>query len=227
MENRDICYVCDCDEYVTYDTNLYQCTDCGFTWQYDIKDKFEYNEKYLDYYKNLYEKDSLLVTFLRMDMIYSYIIKDDKTCETLLDVGFGLGTFLKRFEKHGLTCYGYDVHGVDVGVKWIDIKKTSLKFDIVTAFDSIEHMTFSEIDVLFGLNTKYIVISTPSAPKSIGFYPNWRHYKPNEHLCYFNEGTLERLMNKKGFKVLYRGFDEDTVRKYIRNNILTMIGVKK
>lgn len=228
-ENRNICYLCKCEKTKTDNIyNLKQCLKCSFIWQYDIRKKMDYSSRYFDYYKKLENNDRLLIDYIRLDLIHSNISKEDITKNnTILDIGYGIGSFIRSAEKQGFDCYGYDVHHIENGIKRIDnLNNVGIKFNIVTAFDSIEHMMFEEIKSLFNLKPRYFIFSTPFAPDNIEDMINWKHFKPNEHLSYFNENNFKMLLENNGYKVIYYDFPEDNVRKG-NFNIQTIIGVNK
>jgi hypothetical protein len=143
----------------------------------------------------------------------------------VLDFGYGNGAFLKRMQKLSYDVYGLDVHGVDYGIRdWND--SLGKRPFVVTAFDSLEHVP--EFDFFFALDPEVFIISTPNRPDwFLDGYKSWRHFKPGEHLHYFNKNSLEVLFKRYGYALTSVGYPEDLLRgrhpykEQHYNNILT------
>ncbi len=141
----------------------------------------------------------------------------------LLDVGCGAGTFLVEAKKAG-----YDVYGQDVAPYFIeysqkeqglpiyagdldDLDLPHNNFDVVTAFDVIEHHPDPSklLKQMHDLAKPggYILIST----HDIGnFYAKlhgdkWRHLLPIGHLTYFTRDSLKAMMRKNNIEPIKEG----------------------
>lgn len=150
------------------------------------------------------------------------ILKKYKKSGSLLDVGCGTGWFMEEARKH------YEVTGIEHSDSirlWLkkkfnissfkvihDLKK---KFDIITAFDVIEHVT-NPLDFLNNLKNKLkkngiILIYTPNAD-SLGF--SFLKEKNNllcvDHLFCFNQKSFEYLCKKANMRIVetqFKGLD--------------------
>ena len=93
---------------------------------------------------------------------------------------------------------------------------------MICFFDSLEH--FHDISFVKNLNTKYIYISLPWCHyHSDEWFENWKHRREDEHIYHFNEKSLEKFMNRQGFKMINYCNLEDKIRidKNLSPNILT------
>lgn len=133
----------------------------------------------------------------------------------LLDVGCALGPLLEVAEK-----YGYQAEGTDLSEYAINychkIGLTAIKgginkidkvnyYDIITAFDTIEHERepFIMVNKTYQLlKSKGVAVFTTPNFNSLGrkilgkFWPGYRHV---EHLFFFTPQTLIFLFKKAGF----------------------------
>ena len=105
----------------------------------------------------------------------------------ILDVGFGLGNFLDVCAQHGAITYGHDLtrDHLPAHTKWVS-DPTQGEYDLITFFDSLEHMP--SLEFLKQIRTKAICISVPwcHQPHESTWLQSWKHFKPNEHLHYFH-----------------------------------------
>lgn len=135
----------------------------------------------------------------------------------LLEVGSGAGFFLKAAERKGWQVAGIELSsegsqfarerlGLDVRTRQAEAIGSDLgQFDAAAMFDTIEHLfdpgavLRSMADVLApgGL----ILIGTPNfaALTRLLLGVNWAVLSPLEHLYYFDEGSLGRLLQASGF----------------------------
>lgn len=154
---------------------------------------------------------------------------------SLVDVGYGNGSFLKAAHAAGIDCEGYDVSGYPLpsGVRksenWVhdDV-------EVVTMFDVIEH--FDTPYVVEQCRAQYLVMSTPwchyaEIQRNAGeqaadqWFQDWKHRRPNEHLWFFDPYNLQQFAARIGARVLSCTNVEDTIRKSVdgRPNILTAV----
>lgn len=133
--------------------------------------------------------------------------------QTLLDVGYGQGDFLKAARKIVPNVFGYDippaypVQGVEIVSSLYD-----RVYDVVTFFDSLEH--FEDIYEIRALRAKYIVVSVPWCHYfSDEWFLNWKHRRPDEHLWHFDLSCLDRFMADIGYGMLSHSAVEDAIRK--------------
>jgi len=123
----------------------------------------DYNLDYSADY-NKYGELGRNLGFLRLGFLISSI---GKIPESILDVGYGNGDFLKAASKAIKNCYGTDITqgSLPDSVKYLNWEQTTKeKYDVITFFDSLEH--FEDIEFVKNLKCDYIFITLP-----------WCHYK--------------------------------------------------
>lgn len=140
---------------------------------------YTYNNEYVTHY-NEYTELTRKMEFLRI----GYITGAIGSVTSILDVGYGNGSFLEAASKITHTAGGYDVFDnqclPEQCIKVTDI--TADKWDVITFFDSLEH--FESLDFIKDLKCNYIVISAPWChyPENDAWFLSWKHRKPDEHL---------------------------------------------
>lgn len=148
-----------------------------------------------------------------------------RTPDSILDVGYGAGNFLKAAKNIIPKCYGYDIPPA-YPINNIDIVDNiySKNYDIVTFFDSLEH--FTDIYEINNLKCNGILISLPWCHYiNDHWFSQWKHRKPDEHLWHFNIDSLKKFMKSIGFSYKTHSNIEDTIRRSSDNlpNILTAL----
>lgn len=184
----------------------------------------DYNIEYVEKRYNTYGESVERMSHLRLGYIIGSI---GNIPESILDVGYGNGNFLKTCSKIIKNTYGNDISGYPIPEDSIFIENIFEKyFEIITFFDCLEH--YSDINFLKNLNCKYICISVPWCHYfDENWFENWKHRRPNEHLWHFNEKSLECFMKSQNFKLINHCNIEDTIRKdSTEHNILTSIFIK-
>lgn len=139
---------------------------------------------------------------------------------TLLDYGCASGAF-HRANRNGFITSGYDInphygyHAIpDSGV------------DILTMWDVIEHL-HNPAELIQKFKAKYLFLCTPNVDAA-GELAEWKHYRPGEHLHYFNLKSLTELLNQNGYRVLEHNFTEGAIRDPEKpENIITIAGVRE
>jgi len=197
---------------------LYICCNCGYgrpIVQNPITYSDEYEKKYLSYPEE--EISAIRLSLLPHDRNLS-----------ILDYGCGSGAFVRYARERGFQAYGFDVNDFTSDIR----PPSKFKPDIVTAWDSFEHLTDAQQKIFFirSRTAKYIAISLPdfsSAPQNESLY-TWRHYRKDEHLHYYTAKALDIRMIHERFETILISHQEDEVRKAPwTNNILTMVFKRK
>jgi len=198
----------------------YNKTQDGVIYQVERK-PFDYTGAYNNYYKEI-QDSTRYTSYLRLGYIVGSIGYIPKS---ILDVGYGTGAFLQACETEVKERYGHDISGWEVpsGCKFVD-NILENHYDVITFFDSLEHM--NDIEFVKDLNCNYICISVPDCHYfDDKWFDNWKHKKPDEHLWHFNKDSLKVFMNRMGYSVVNMCNLEDVTR--INNqdytNILTGI----
>jgi len=187
---------------------------------------FIYNKNYIDTSYGKLSQLTANMAYLRLGYIIGTI---GKIPESILDVGYGAGDFLKVSMRVINQCSGHDLF-TDLLPKGCNFVKdiTEHHYDIITFFDSLEH--YPNIDFVKNLKCNYIAVSLPLCHNfSDEWFENWKHRKPNEHLHHFNLDSLTKFMINNGFSIIGHSNVEDTIRKSSLPypNILTAIFKKE
>ena len=193
------------------------CAECDHMYQFEPIITAVYDARYAHKY-DAYPCEAI-------SKIRANFIERSVPCiKSVLDVGYGNGSFLKEMRSRGCDVWGIDVHGEDFGVPeaaWDDRRE----YDLVTFFDSLEH--FESFERLACLKSNAIAVSIPFRPPWFAKHPSqWRHFRPGEHLHYFSMKSLGHLMSNLGYvDFISSGFPEDAIRGKIgkHNNIYTAI----
>jgi hypothetical protein len=148
------------------------------------------------------------------------------TPKSILDVGYGNGSFLKACQNIIHNCYGFDISDYPIPDKVSRVEDIySSHYDVVTFFDSLEH--FDDIYEIKKLQCNYVMISVPWCHYlSDDWFQSWKHRRPNEHLWHFNDDSITNFFNELGYERIYCSNVEDTIRKDPNiniENILTCI----
>jgi hypothetical protein len=170
---------------------------------------FDYTGSYNNYYKNI-ESYSWHTSYLRLGYIIGSIGRIPKS---ILDVGYGTGAFLKVCETQIPNRYGHDISGWNVpeGCEFVD-NILEKEFDVITFFDSLEHM--NDIEFVKDLKCNYVCISLPWCHYfNDQWFDTWKHRKPDEHLWHFNEQSLQNFMTRMGYQTVNICNLEDVTRE--------------
>ena len=136
----------------------------------------------------------------------------------LLDIGCGLGLFVKDASERGWEAQGIDLDKdlIEYGKKkfHLDLICARLEeanfpdgfFDVITMFNLLDHigepLTFlKEAErVLKPGGVVYLNLHDAGGWKAKKFKENWSAYCPPGHLYYYNLKTLEAMLHKIGLK---------------------------
>lgn len=181
------CPICSGGESDDFD-DLRRCHRCGHIFQFPPRIGVRYDAAYVRTYDRYPTRE---MSCLRVGYLKAFLAGG-----RLLDIGYGNGDFLRAAQAAGFDAFGYDVHGVDCGIKEIDFAADETAWDVVTFFDSLEHFAdFQPIRRLLD-RTLHVMISLPWPPADFPARRQWKHYKPGEHLHYFSAESLQALIRK-------------------------------
>jgi len=138
----------------------------------------------------------------------------------LLDYGCASGAFHKS-STNGFDCDGFDVN------PYYGFKKIPKgKIDILTMWDVIEHLSNPK-EVIKQFNADWLFVCTPNKGAVEGNLKDWLHYRPREHLWYFDYSSLKELFNELGYEIIDCNYDEGVIRNPQRpKDIITVVGKK-
>lgn len=212
--------------------SLAKCDDCGMVWDpyppLDLDSVYSknyfINENPKGGYANYFEGMSInkRTFYERVKRINERVSWRGK----MLDVGSALGDSLLEAKRLGWkNTFGVELSEYAVGesrkrglgVELGDLKSAKFAsngFDVVTLQDVIEHVKDPEGEMkeIYRIlrPTGLVFVVTPDVGgmwhKLLGRL--WYHYKPGEHIMYFSQKTLAKVLRDSGFK------DVETRRTY-------------
>lgn len=198
-------------------SNTMQCKKCYFMF---TNPQFNENE-YSNIYKNVEAGKALeKISLIRYKKLKSHLLRY-KSSGKILDIGCGDGLFLqslpKSFQFTGIEPGNHFLNNVFVNgnilnanfteVSKINRQKWTNYFDIITAWDLIEHVPnindFFEYISLFLKNDGIFFATLPNAESKISkiFGSKWNLILL-EHLWYFSPSSLELIAQKHGLKII-------------------------
>jgi hypothetical protein len=188
------------------------------------KKEFDYNLNYINNSYNTYGDLPKMISNLRLGYIIGVI---NKFPESILDIGYGNGDFLKLCSEVILKCYGNEISGYPIPEKCEFVDNIiSKEFDVITFFDVLEH--FENINFISELKCNYLVISVPWCHYfSDEWFNDWKHRRENIHLHHFNDEALVNFMNNNNFECISLINVEDIIRKPIDENKNILTGIFK
>lgn len=200
----------------------YEILENGLIKQKSILNKIRtYDYDYVNSSYNQYGEKGSQMAGLRLGYLVS---KLGYWPESILDVGYGNGDFLKIC-KNKIDSYGNDISGYPVpeGVTFVE-NIFERHYDVICFFDVLEH--FEKIDFVQNLKCDYIFLSLPWCHNfSDEWFSNWKHRRPDEHLWHFDEKSIENFFNEMGYEMIDYSNIEDLIRVSNEDypNILTCI----
>lgn len=126
---------------------------------------------------------------------------------TLIDYGCGTGKFHESAPLNFIAT-GWDINPFS---KYSGMRPTG-NFDILTMWDVIEHLP-APLSPIIDFRPSYVFISTPNID-NIEFenFDEWKHFKPVEHIHYYNLKSLTMSMSSIGYKLIHSDFKEGWLR---------------
>jgi hypothetical protein len=188
-------------------------------------EKFVYDVAYIkrSYTNRLTQEKLDALAHLRLAHLLSVL---PVVPQSIVDVGYGEGSFLRACESVILKRFGHDVFPdfIPPRCEFVRDLADAPFVDVVSFFDSLEHLENREI--MRDIRCTYVYISVPWCHYfSDEWFDTWHHKKPNEHLSHFNEKSLAKFMASCGFSLVNFCAVEDSIRKGSGDypNILTAL----
>jgi len=173
---------------------------------------FIYDEKYSAIYDTPeYNERSEKLQALRLGFVMG---AHGDYVNSLIDVGFGNGAFMKFAKQQIKFVGGIDVTAVSVPDGCHKLERFD-PVDVVTFHDCLEHIP----DLMFvrDIPAKTIVISLPYChikDKGLAWFENdYPHLKKNEHLHHFDQNSLVKFMDNMGWHCTAISKHEDIIRR--------------
>jgi hypothetical protein len=128
----------------------------------------------------------------------------------VLDFGGGGGLLCRLLRDIGIDAWTYDSYGSSAYALQFraDIDATtSGYFDVVTAFEVLEHLPHpdKDLETLFRLAPDILLTSTE--PYSTGFDKDWWYLSPNtgQHVFFYSPHALQLIADRFGYSLLLIG----------------------
>lgn len=178
------------------DGDLALCREHGVAYQKDMSNLVCYDAEYYDKCKS-YEDQAiaLKINAGRIELVNRYV----GPLGRVLDIGIGSGEFIKK-RPHTFGC---DVN--PVAIEWLrrnDLWSSRLdEFAGCTFWDVLEHVPQPELYLKQIRLHAHLFTSIPIF-YGLGGIRLSKHYRPNEHLYYFEERGFVAWMALHGFMLL-------------------------
>jgi 2-polyprenyl-3-methyl-5-hydroxy-6-metoxy-1,4-benzoquinol methylase len=148
------------------------------------------------------------------------LIERHRPVGSLLDLGCGPGTFSQVARARGWRTRGLDLNAASVArchALGLDVvcgafpnpAFAGATFDAVVMNDFLEHLTDPAGAVAVARELLapegVLFVTTPNIGSTVARLTGrrWLHLKPNEHIVYFDSGTIRALLTRAGFRVEY------------------------
>ena len=144
----------------------------------------------------------------------------------LLDYGCATGAFHLSRPKDQWQVF--DATGYDINPNSIYSLAPKGVFDILTMWDVIEHLVIPT-DPIRGYRPAIVFISTPNIDDVDDFNAvrSWKHWKPGEHLHYFNLKSLAAVLACEGYSIVEHNFEEGLIRAPARPNAILSVVARR
>lgn len=181
----------------------------GSFWRQTDAVPFDYG---LNYKQNLAHSNEN--SMFRLGILSTYFRTRDMENMKVIDFGCGAGDFIRNGSKVFKECVGYDVTGPSITKE----RLLTEKWDLMTAFDVLEHL--EDINFIFDINWNYCYLSFPETPLVTDWHEliNWRHFKTNEHIWMLNSNGVRNWMRAHECEIVMEDAYEDCIRKRWNNN---------
>ncbi len=227
------CPYCGCNKsrtkYLEQDFAIVKCKNCSMVYLANPPDTKALYESYyeeivynsVDYHRD--SGDEQLTTLFAINKQRLEFIRKEKKQGHLLDIGCGLGFFLKTAHDAGYSTIGIDASvkaakyaknefGINAGNETLDeMVKKGGKFDIITLWHVLEHF-LNPLDELIKIRKLlisggicFIEVPNLDSLKSKLLRRKWTGGNhPKYHRSFFTAKTLEMILKKAGYSRINR-----------------------
>lgn len=211
------------DEPVTLE--LFRCKGCGLV-QFDIEP--------VSYYRDVIRATRVSDKFrkLRMEQYAHFIDICKLEGKKIIEVGCGAGEFLEILQGFPVEAYGIENNaalvqkayelGLDVEQGFVENEDSILSnapFDAFISFNFLEHQP-NPVGMLQGIyeNLTEDGVGLVTVPSFEYFQEHGSYYEfIRDHISYYTEDTLKRLLDICGFEVLEcKRFNRDTIEVIVK-----------
>ena len=182
-----------------------------------------YGQEYFDKYKALGQTPLGIAIYTNRWALISRFCQSPNVAGkylNILDYGSGPGSF----NIHGPDNYrkfNYDINPV---CGFTEVPKE--RWDIVAMWDSIEHIP-NFYSLIKELNPEWLFITTPNLESVDKPITHWKHYRPKEHIFYFDRHSLDVILTDLGYQILEMNYDEGKLRDPQHPSAILTVVAKK
>jgi SAM-dependent methyltransferase len=221
------CAVCAKTDYAPLYKGLVQCRQCGFVWadltisENELKELYADNYFFGGEYRNYLEEEAPLRKDFKRNL--GILLKFSKGGR-LLELGSAYGFFLDMARSHFGEVSGVDMNpqasdyakktfGLDVrSGDFLEAKLPENNYETIVSWATLEHLQapdqyVAKINKLLKPGGVFAFTTCDRdsfVPKLRG--PKWRLIHPPTHVSYYSRATLERLLTRFGFDVIYTDY---------------------
>lgn len=179
-----------------YNVSYFQCTACDFV---QTEEPYWLEEAY-----------NSAITSLDIGLLYrnTYLVKEIKriieacfpSSKIMLDFAGGYGNFVRQMRDIGFNFFRQDDYCENLFAKHFDIKDIDEnKFDLVTAFEVLEHLSnpLAEIERIFNYSD-HVIFSTELIPNTVDEIKNWIYIseETGQHISFYSPKSLALIAKK-------------------------------
>lgn len=169
-----------------------------------------YNKEYIDEYYQ--EGDTELgkkIYECRWDCVLANCGNGDLRDNSyiLLDYGCGTGAFIEAAPDN-FYCSGYDINPYG---PYNDESVVDDDYDILTLWGVIGHLD-APFEIVKRIDAEWVFIATPNLNYAPSNFASWKHYKPGEHIHYYNLKGLTMSMACLGYDLVDYDHNEGALR---------------
>lgn len=224
------CVICGAADLRPKYKDMLECAVCGHT-RYagnleDNKIIGLYGREYFfggEYSNYIADRKMIEKNFkLRLKVLERYLSRSHH--KRLLEIGSAFGFFLNTARSYFNTvvgidvcpegvCYSKEIFGLDViDGDFLKYDFGNRKFDVVCLWDTIEHLKDPQLYVEKIANCteggSLLAITTGDVESFVARFEKrkWRLMHPPTHLHYFSNRSLIKLLQDKGFEIIYNRY---------------------
>lgn len=181
-----------------YNVKYYKCSNCSFV---QTEEPFWLEEAY-----NSAITDLDIGILVRNNYLVNEVSKIIDSCfldaKQMLDFAGGYGIFVRMMRDKGYDFIRQDIYCDNLFANHFDIKDSNIsKFDIVTAFEVIEHLNnpLKEIEEIFKFSENAI-FSTDIVPSTDAEIENWVYIsqETGQHISFYSLKSMHIIAEKFG-----------------------------
>ena len=176
--------------------------------------KYYDSDKYTSHYS---QKISIFNAIYRISRKFNFFLKKRhinlSNCKSLLDFGSGDGDFIHNISKSNLSVFGVEpilpTASKNVYKKLCNVQKEGLRFNIITAWHSLEHTrkinqtSQALVDLLEEKGRLIVAVPNYESYDALFYKSFWAGYDTPRHLWHLNQHAVINMFTKTGLTFCY------------------------